>query len=124
MDCDILVPAALEDVINKDTAPRVKAGMIVEAANIPTTAEADEILAEKGVDICVDFVSNLGGIRIYEALVFGIVGPIPQDIVDDTERVIRKNTRLVFEEAKKTGKTQREVARELFAPDVFDTPDN
>ena len=124
VDCDILVPAALEDVINKDTAPRVKAGMIVEAANIPTTAEADEILAEKGVDICVDFVSNLGGIRIYEALVFGIVGPVPQDIVDDTERVIRKNTRLVFEEAKKTGKTQREVARELFAPDVFDTPDN
>lgn len=121
--CDILVPAALEDVINKNNAHRVQASLIVEAANIPTTAEADEILTQKGVDVCVDFVANLGGIRIYEALVFGIVGPVPEDIVADTEGVIRRQTRRMFEEAKKTGKSQRQVARALFAPDVFDTPD-
>lgn len=123
VDCDILVPAALEDVINKNNADKVKASMIVEAANIPVTAEADEILASKGVDICVDFVSNMGGIRIYEALVFGIVGPVPEDIVKDTETIIRRATQRVFEEAKRQGKTQRQVAREIYAPDVFDTPD-
>lgn len=123
VDCDILIPAALEDVINKDNAHKVKASLIVEAANIPITEEADKILAQKGVDICVDFISNMGGIRIYEALVFGIVDKIPQDIVNDTTSIIRKQTRLLFTKAKKYRKTQREVAREIFAPDVFDTPD-
>ena len=123
VDCDILVPAALEDVINKDNAHKVKASLIVEAANIPVTAEADKILFDKGVDICVDFVSNLGGIRIYDVAVFGLVPCEPQAIVDDTTNLIRKNTRLVFEKAKKEGRGTREVARELFAPDTFDTPD-
>ncbi|SMB95130.1 glutamate dehydrogenase (NAD(P)+) [Desulfonispora thiosulfatigenes DSM 11270] len=123
VDCDILVPAALEDVINKDNVNDVKASLIVEAANIPVTAEADEVLTKKGVDICVDFVSNMGGIRIYEALVFGIVDKIPEDIVNDTTSLIRRNTRKVFEEAKKQGKTQRQVAMEIFAPDTSDTPD-
>ena len=123
VDCDILVPAALEDVINKDNAHKVKASLIVEAANIPVTAEADKILFDKGVDICVDFVSNLGGIRIYDVAVFGLVPCEPQAIVDDTTSIIRKNTKLVFEKAKKEGRGTREVARELFAPDTFDTPD-
>lgn len=123
VDCDILVPAALEDVIHKDNAQDVKASLIVEAANIPVTAEADRILEEKGVDICVDFVANLGGIRIYEALVFGLVEPVPQMIVDDTTSLIRKNTKMLFEEADRQGKSHRAVARDLFKPNVFDTPD-
>ena len=123
VECDILVPAALEDVINKDNADQVKASLIVEAANIPVTAEADEILAKKGVDIAVDFVANLGGIRIYEVAVFGLVPCVPEAIVNDTETIIRKNTKLIFEKAKESGKTTRQVAREIFAPDTFDTPD-
>lgn len=123
VDCDILVPAALEDVIHQENANKVKASLIVEAANIPVTAEADKILAEKGVDICVDFVANLGGIRIYEALVFGLVNPVPQEIVDDTVNLIRKNTRMLFEKADAEGKSHRAIARELFRPNVFDTPD-
>ena len=123
VECDILVPAALEDVINKDNADKVKAKLIVEAANIPITEEADEILKEKGVKIAVDFVTNLGGIRIYDVAVFGLVPCEPDLIVKDTEDLVRKNTRLVFEKAEKEGKTNREVAREMFAPDVFDTPD-
>jgi len=121
--CDILVPAALEDVIHKDNAHLVKASLIVEAANIPVTEEADAILAKNGVDICVDFVSNLGGIRIYDVAVFGLVPCEPQAIVDDTVNLIRKNTRIVFEKAKSEGKTTRQVAREIFEPDTFDTPD-
>ncbi|HPF19472.1 MAG TPA: Glu/Leu/Phe/Val dehydrogenase dimerization domain-containing protein [Anaerovoracaceae bacterium] len=124
MPCDILIPAALEDVINKSNADRVQASLIVEAANIPTTAEADEILHKRGVDVVVDFVANTGGVRIYEALVFRIVkDPVPQDIVDDTERIVRKQTRRLFEEADKTGRYTREIARQIFAPDTFDTPD-
>ena len=124
MPCDILIPAALEDVINKDNADKVKASLIVEAANIPTTPEADEILKKKGVDVAVDFVANVGGIRIYEAIVFRIVKEaVPQDIVDDTEMIVRKQIRRLFEEAKRTGKYTRDIAREMFAPDTFDTPD-
>lgn len=123
VECDILVPAALEDVINKDNARKVKAGLIVEAANIPVTAEADEILAEMGVDICVDFVANLGGIRIYDVAVFGLVPCEPAAIVEDTCSLIRKNTKLIFEKAEADKKTTRQVARELFVPDTFDTPD-
>ena len=122
-ECDILVPAALEDVINRSNVERVKASLIVEAANIPVTAEADEVLAKKGVDICVDFVANLGGIRIYEALVFGLVEADARMIVEDTESIVRKQTRRIFEEAQKQGRTQRQVAKEIFAPKVFDIPD-
>lgn len=123
VDCDILVPAALEDVINKDNAHKVKASLIVEAANIPITAEADKILAEKGVDICVDFITNMGGIRIYEVVVFGLVKPEPEAIANDTMSIIRRQTRRVFEEAWSSGETSRVVARRLFTPDPSTFPD-
>jgi glutamate dehydrogenase (NAD(P)+) len=123
VDCDILVPAALEDVINKDNAHKVKASLIVEAANIPTTEEADKILEERGIDICVDFVSNLGGIRIYEVAIFGLVPCEPAAIVEDTVRLVRRQIKRVFEKAEKEGISTRKAARILFEPDVFDTPD-
>lgn len=130
MDCDILIPAALEDVINKDNADQVKASLIVEAANIPTTPEADEILRKKSIDVAVDFISNLGGIRIYEAVVFHILKienmndeEAAAAIVDDTVKLIRKQTKLIFEEASQTGEFTRDVARRLFTPDKSDTPD-
>ncbi len=123
VECDILVPAALEDVINKDNVDRVKASLIVEAANIPVTPEADAVLADKGVDICVDFVTNMGGIRIYEVVVFGLVKPEPEAIANDTMDIIRRQTRRVFEQSIQSGKTTRQVARELFAPGKSDFPD-
>ena len=129
-ECDILIPAALEDVINKDNADKIKASLIVEAANIPTTPEADEILRKKGIDVAVDFISNLGGIRIYEAVIFRIVkieNMSDEDaaaaIVKDTVDLIRKQTKVVFEESAKTGEFTRDVARRLFTPDKSDTPD-
>lgn len=62
LDVDILVPAAIEDVITKDNAAKVKARLIVEAANGPTTAEADKILAEKGTVVVPDILANAGGV--------------------------------------------------------------
>ena len=63
-DCDILVPAALENQITAENAPRIKARMIVEGANGPVTSEASERLAERGVLIIPDHYANAGGVLV------------------------------------------------------------
>jgi len=64
MKCDILIPAALENTIRADNAADVRARMIVEGANAPTTSEADAILNEKGVFIIPDILANSGGVIV------------------------------------------------------------
>ena len=63
-DADVLVPAALEGAIHKDNAADVKASIVVEGANAPTTPEADEILIEKGVLVIPDILANAGGVTV------------------------------------------------------------
>ena len=64
MDCDVLIPAAMEAAIHAGNAANVKASLIVEAANGPLTAEADAILRERGVVIVPDMYANAGGVTV------------------------------------------------------------
>ncbi|WP_435141297.1 Glu/Leu/Phe/Val family dehydrogenase [Pseudopelagicola sp. nBUS_19] len=63
-DCDILIPAALEGVINLSNAKNIKAPLIIEAANGPITAGADDVLREKGTVIIPDMYANAGGVTV------------------------------------------------------------
>lgn len=64
LDCDILIPAALENVINADNAPRVRARIIGEAANGPLTPEADEEFSKRGILVVPDMYLNAGGVTV------------------------------------------------------------
>ncbi len=64
LDCDVLVPAALECALHHANADRVKARLIAEAANLPTTPEADEIFARRGITVLPDILVNVGGVIV------------------------------------------------------------
>src|SRR2546430_11426120 len=64
VECDVLVPAATENVITRKNAPPIKAKTICEGANGPTTAAADEILRKKGIFVIPDILANAGGVTV------------------------------------------------------------
>lgn len=64
MECDILVPAALEDVLTASNAPRVRARIVAEGANGPTSADGEEILRQKGICVIPDMYLNAGGVTV------------------------------------------------------------
>ncbi len=64
IECDILIPAALSNQIHADNAGRINTKLVVEAANAPTTPQADEILAERGIYLLPDIMANAGGVTV------------------------------------------------------------
>ncbi|MGE0405084.1 MAG: Glu/Leu/Phe/Val dehydrogenase [Candidatus Korobacteraceae bacterium] len=63
-ECDVLIPAALENQITIDNAPRLRAKVVLEAANGPTTADAEAILRQRGIPVIPDFYANSGGVTV------------------------------------------------------------
>jgi len=63
-DCDVLIPAAMENTVDAQHAPHIKAPVVVEAANGPTTPMADEILRSNGVTVLPDILANAGGVTV------------------------------------------------------------
>jgi len=64
LECDILIPAALSNQIHAENASKIKAKLVVEAANAPTTPKADEILSERGIYLLPDIMANAGGVTV------------------------------------------------------------
>ncbi len=64
LDCEVLIPAAIDRVIHGENAPRIRAKMVVEAANHPLTPEADDILGDRGITVIPDVLVNAGGVIV------------------------------------------------------------
>ncbi len=64
VDCDVLVPAAMENTVDESSAPKIRAKVVVEAANGPTTPAADEILRQRDIILLPDILANAGGVTV------------------------------------------------------------
>jgi glutamate dehydrogenase/leucine dehydrogenase len=104
---DILIPAAISDVITKDNVDNVKAKMIVEAANIPVRPEIEEVLRKRGVMVVPDILANAGGVISSYAEYRGYN---PKRMLKLVQRKIRRNTRTVLEYAEKKDIGLRDAA--------------
>jgi glutamate dehydrogenase (NAD(P)+) len=81
LDCDILIPAALECVLSNGNASRLKSRIVAEAANLPTTPEADDILERKGITVLPDILVNVGGVVVSY---FEWIQNLQQEMWDET----------------------------------------
>jgi len=104
LDVDVLIPAAMEDVITPENAPDIKAKLIVEGANGPTSANADHIINEKGIVVVPDILANAGGVTVsYFEWVQNRLG-----YKWEHERVNRRNERILTEAFQKVHKTSEQ----------------
>jgi len=104
---DILIPAALPDVIRKENVDRVKAKIMVEAANIPVSPEIEEVLRKRGVLVVPDILANAGGVISSYAEYRGYN---PKKMLNLVQRKIRRNTRTVLEYAEEKDLGLRDAA--------------
>ncbi len=110
LECDVLIPAALEDQITRHNAGRIKAKIICEGANGPTTALADPILQEKGVMVIPDILANAGGVTVsYFEWVqdrMGYFWPL-DDVNQRLERIMKESFEAVYDMSQKHKQTLR-----------------
>ena len=93
-DCDVLIPAAMEGQLTERNAPHIRARLVVEGANGPTSPEADDILHERGVMVVPDILANAGGVTVsYFEWVQGLQEFFwdEDEVYRQLERVLRKS---------------------------------
>ncbi|TMG70979.1 MAG: Glu/Leu/Phe/Val dehydrogenase, partial [Chloroflexi bacterium] len=113
IDADILVPAAIGDVLTAGNADNVKARMVVEAANIPTTDDAAQRLYERGVVVIPDYVANGGANAWWWWTLLGVIQPDADQSFKQVSRVMRETVRRMLELADSQGIPPRQAADEL-----------
>jgi glutamate dehydrogenase/leucine dehydrogenase len=110
VDCDLLVPAARPDVLDAGNAEGVRAAVVLEGANIPATAEAEQLLHKRGVLVVPDIIANAGGVICASVEYRG--GTQAQALALVQEQVTA-NTTQVLERARELGILPREAAEDL-----------
>lgn len=124
LDCDVLVPAALQAVIDGHNAPSIRAKLVVEAANGPVTAEAERILGDRGVRILPDIFTNAGGVTVsyfewlknlhhvsFERMTTGWEAKTNQHFAEAIEKLTGKRLELEERVELARGPSERELVR-------------
>jgi glutamate dehydrogenase (NAD(P)+) len=110
LPCDIWIPAARPDVVDETNVDQLQARLVVQGANIPFTPGAERILHERGVLVVPDFIANAGGV-ICAAM--ELHGATEAAALQAIEEKVRRNTRLVLEDARERRILPRQAAVEL-----------
>ena len=113
LDCDILVPSALENQITHKNAPKIKAKIIAEGANGPTTTEADRILYDRGIFVVPDILANAGGVTVsYFEWVQNLQELLwsEEEISERLTRILKRSFAEVFNISKKNKVDMRTAA--------------
>ncbi len=110
VDCDIWIPAARPDVLNENNIAELKARLVVQGANIPATAKAEQIMHERGILNIPDFIANAGGV-ICASVEYH--GGSEQAALDSIAEKVKRNTNAVLSNAKAGNITPRRAAEDL-----------
>ena len=116
LDADVLVPAARQDVLDADGASRVRAGLVVEGANLPASAQALGVLRERGVVVVPDFIANAGGVVAAAFAMDARSSAFPveqQQVLDAVSRRLAEGTVAVLEAARSAGTSTHAAARRV-----------
>jgi glutamate dehydrogenase (NAD(P)+) len=113
IDAEVLVPAALGDVLTAENAGRVRARVVVEAANIPTTDEAGRRLHDRGVIVIPDFVANSGANGWWWMVMLGLIEPTEQAAYDYAARTLHDTVERLLNLSAERHLTPREAAVEI-----------
>src|SRR3989339_168004 len=127
VDAEILIPAACENVITNKTAQKVKAKLVVEGANGPTTKEGDEVLNNKGVEVIPDFLANSGGvIASYIEWKSAKSGSLTsaEEVFEFIDRTIEKSFEKLLALSKSRDLTSKEAGLVLAVQEVIHAMEN
>ncbi len=113
VDCDVLIPAAVADAVHGGNQAEVRAELVVDAANLPCTEEAEVALGARGVAVVPDFIANAGAACGYGLLLTAQVDLDPPQIFAESAARIRRATRTVLEAWQRDGTPPRRTAEAL-----------